>query len=385
MAAHTPQGEAASERGLHSAAESRPDSSTITFDPGYFWDILVSPPSYGASDGSSPFAAMSAADDPRSTLHVTTKFVQPWPDEQTRLVSQVDPPFFSQPSGTSDDQILLDDLFSQFQVWEQLVEMRFIRNIVSSILLGLAAAAYDPALDSECASDGICLSSFKWCRYDAFNPSGDDCDWPQGASSLWASGAGARTALLESEYGYDIAWRHANGSLPVTIRWLSSLPDEMPGKEDDQGLRTIYATNLTANKKMSGTYRFTPQTILDAYRANPMPGITMEAAWLMARTRRNVITISQPGASSDAPADSSHNFLLADAELDQVLADRRQASARDLAASQKRWGIGVGVGVGIGLPLVVALTWIAACRKATGRKVWSVRSSDNVKFGRANA
>ncbi|KAM0648004.1 hypothetical protein ACHAO3_007220 [Verticillium nonalfalfae] len=116
MAAHTPQGEAASERGLHSAAESRPDSSTITFDPGYFWDILVSPPSYGASDGSSPFAAMSAADDPRSTLHVTTKFVQPWPDEQTRLVSQVDPPFFSQPSGTSDDQILLDDLFSQFQV-----------------------------------------------------------------------------------------------------------------------------------------------------------------------------------------------------------------------------------------------------------------------------
>ncbi|EEY16578.1 predicted protein [Verticillium alfalfae VaMs.102] len=225
--------------------------------------------------------------------------------------------------------------------------MRFIRNIVSSILLGLAAASYDPAFDSECASDGICLSSFKWCRYDAFSPSGDDCDWPQGASSLWASGAGARTALLESEYGAG--------------------------------------ADLTANKKMSGTYRFTPQTILDAYRANPMPGITMEAAWLMARTRRNVITISQPSASSDAPADSSHNFLLADAEFDQVLADRRQASARDLAASQKRWGIGVGVGVGIGLPLVVALTWIAACRKATGRKVWSVRSSDNVQFGRASA
>ncbi|EGY22168.1 uncharacterized protein VDAG_03606 [Verticillium dahliae VdLs.17] len=102
-------------RQLHSAAESRPDSSTITFDQGYFWDILVSPPSYGAGDGSSPLAATSAADDPRSTLHVTTKFVQPWPDEQTRLVSQVDPPFFSQPSASNDEQILLDDLFSQFQ------------------------------------------------------------------------------------------------------------------------------------------------------------------------------------------------------------------------------------------------------------------------------
>ncbi|KAF3354223.1 hypothetical protein VdG1_07688 [Verticillium dahliae VDG1] len=101
---------------LHSAAESRPDSSTITFDQGYFWDILVSPPSYGAGDGSSPLAATSAADDPRSTLHVTTKFVQPWPDEQTRLVSQVDPPFFSQPSASNDEQILLADLFSQFQL-----------------------------------------------------------------------------------------------------------------------------------------------------------------------------------------------------------------------------------------------------------------------------
>ncbi|CRK04408.1 hypothetical protein BN1723_014894 [Verticillium longisporum] len=100
-------------RQLHSAAESRPDGSTITFDQGYFWDILVSPPSYGASDGSSPLVATPAADDPRSTLHVTTKFVQPWPDEQTRLVSQVDPPFFSQPSASNDEQILLDDLFSQ--------------------------------------------------------------------------------------------------------------------------------------------------------------------------------------------------------------------------------------------------------------------------------
>lgn len=80
----------------------------------------MSPPSYGAGDGSSPLAATSAADDPRSTLHVTTKFVQPWPDEQTRLVSQVDPPFFSQPSASNDEQILLADLFSQFQVYDTL-------------------------------------------------------------------------------------------------------------------------------------------------------------------------------------------------------------------------------------------------------------------------
>ncbi|EGY22169.1 uncharacterized protein VDAG_03607 [Verticillium dahliae VdLs.17] len=268
--------------------------------------------------------------------------------------------------------------------------MQFIRNIVSFFtLLGLAAAAYDPAFDSQCASDGICLSSFKWCRDDAFRPSGDDCHWPQGASSLWVGDGGGRTALLDSEPGYEIAWRHANGSLPVTIRWLSGLPDQMPEKEDDQSLRTIYETrpaqDLTANKRMSGTYRFTPQTILDEYQANRMPNVTIEAAWLMARTWRNVITISQPGASLDGPADFSHNFLLADAELKGLLADRRRASARDLGASQKRWGIGVGVGVGIGLPLVVALTWIAARRKATGRKVWSVRSSDNVKFGRASA
>ncbi|KAG7138994.1 hypothetical protein HYQ45_004040 [Verticillium longisporum] len=263
--------------------------------------------------------------------------------------------------------------------------MRFIQNIVSFILLGLAAAAYDPAFDSECSSDGICLSSFKWCRYDAFSPSGDDCDWPQGASLLWAGGGGGRTALLDSEHGYDIVWRHANGSLPVTIRWLGSLPGEMPEKEDDQVLRIIYATNLTANKKMSGKYRFTPQTILDEYRANPMPNVTIEAAWLMARTWRNVISISQPGASSDVRPGHSHEFLLADAQLKGLLANRRRASARDLAANQKTWGIGVGVGVGIGLPLVMALTWIAARRAATGRKVWSVRSSSNVKFGRASA
>lgn len=92
--------------------------STVTFDPSSFWDILSSPLSQDGMHCSSMMRPSAQADGAKSTLYVTNKFVQPWPEEQTRLMSQVAPPFFSPPEEASDGQILLDDFLSQVHTYD---------------------------------------------------------------------------------------------------------------------------------------------------------------------------------------------------------------------------------------------------------------------------
>lgn len=91
--------------------------------------------------------------------------------------------------------------------------------------LSSASAAFDPAQDTSCDDQGICLSSFIWCDRD-----GEDCAYPEGADAL-IPGATAPFAVLYHHVKYDIRWRQAQPGTDVLVEWLF---DRSPFQERDE-------------------------------------------------------------------------------------------------------------------------------------------------------
>ncbi|KAM0272258.1 hypothetical protein ACHAQH_008755 [Verticillium albo-atrum] len=244
--------------------------------------------------------------------------------------------------------------------------MQLIQNIIPFTLLGMAAAAYDPAVDSDCPNEGICLSSFKWCYPHQANTRASDCYWPEGASPYWGGVIGG-PVILHVDREFDLEWRNADPSLPVNLKWGGTTPGSMPVESDDDRHVYFFETNISSNGETTGTYRFKPYEILYKYRENPMPNVTMETAWLVAHTLGGRLYINQPGAdlSTDAWPENSDEFVLVDRPFEWMINGMKRDFKSEFNANQKKWGLGVGIGVGLGFPLAIAITWVVARRTAT--------------------
>ncbi|KAM0334524.1 hypothetical protein ACHAQA_001554 [Verticillium albo-atrum] len=149
------------------------------------------------------------------------------------------------------------------------------------------------------------------------------------------------------------------------------------GESDRHTVQIFETTVPNKDGKSSGTYRFKPQTILNQYEKNPSPNVTIEAAWLAAYRIDNRLHLSQPGvdyANADRDLDYyfqriTDEFVLGDWQLDMLVNGTQRRFDEKWNANQKQWSLGVGIGVGVGLPLLVALTWFFATRRANAKKV----------------
>ncbi len=92
--------------------------------------------------------------------------------------------------------------------------------------LSSASAAFDPAKDTPCNDQGICLSSFIWC-----DGSGQACAYPEGADALIPGATTASYAVLYHYVKYDIRWRQAQPGTNVLVEWLF---DPSPFQEKDE-------------------------------------------------------------------------------------------------------------------------------------------------------
>jgi hypothetical protein len=91
--------------------------------------------------------------------------------------------------------------------------------------LSSASAAFDPAKDTPCNEQGICLSSFIWC-----DGNGQACAYPEGGDALFP-GATMSYAVLYHGIKYDIRWRQAQPGTDVLVEWLF---DSNPFQERDE-------------------------------------------------------------------------------------------------------------------------------------------------------
>lgn len=86
-------------------------------------------------------------------------------------------------------------------------------NILVLAALSATAVAFDPAKDTTCNDQGICLSSFIWCDQNA-------CAYPEGADALIPGVPTAPYAVLYHHFKYDIRWRQAQPGTTVLVEWL---------------------------------------------------------------------------------------------------------------------------------------------------------------------
>jgi hypothetical protein len=96
--------------------------------------------------------------------------------------------------------------------------------ILAALSSASRSAAFDPAKDTPCNDQGICLSSFIWC-----DGSGQACAYPEGADAL-IPGATASYAVLYHYVKYDLRWRQARPGTNVLVEWLF---DPRPFQEND--------------------------------------------------------------------------------------------------------------------------------------------------------
>lgn len=97
-------------------------------------------------------------------------------------------------------------------------------NLLILAAFSTTVAAFDPAKDTTCNDQGICLSSFIWCD-------GNACAYPDGADPLIPGAPAAPYAVLYHGQKYDIRWRQAQSGTTVLVEWLF---DRSPFQEMDE-------------------------------------------------------------------------------------------------------------------------------------------------------
>ncbi|KAK4204936.1 hypothetical protein QBC40DRAFT_216214 [Triangularia verruculosa] len=225
--------------------------------------------------------------------------------------------------------------------------------------LSSASAAFDPAKDTTCNDQGICLSSFIWC-----DQNGQACAYPEGTDALIPGSTAAPYAVLYHNVKYDLRWRQAQPGTDVLIEWLF---DGSPFQEDGKsasGLPVMWSTNVTASATQ-GSFTFDPYSILKDFPTTHAPDVSPEHAASSASGVFNTIRISQPG--TDFPGVYTDQFTVQSSWAHQLVKNIRQQDA-DIRSEKKRmWRLGVGIGVGVGVPLLSALVWWAGSRHGSSK------------------
>ncbi|KXX73405.1 hypothetical protein MMYC01_210340 [Madurella mycetomatis] len=231
--------------------------------------------------------------------------------------------------------------------------------------LSSASAAFDPATDTTCNDQGICLSSFIWC-----DGNGQVCAYPEGADALIPGNTAASYAVLYHDVEYDIRWRHAQPGTDVLIEWLF---DRSPFQEGDErsvsALPVMWSTNVTTSAT-EGAFTFDPLSILKDFPTPHAPDVSPEHAASAASGIANTIRISQPG--SGFPEVYTNQFTVQSSWAHQLVQNIRQQEADLRSAEKRKMRLGVGIGVGLGVPLLSAFIWWAGSRHASTRATRSV-------------
>ncbi|KAK4185027.1 hypothetical protein QBC35DRAFT_415726 [Podospora australis] len=222
------------------------------------------------------------------------------------------------------------------------------------------STAFDPAKDTTCNEQGICLSSFVWC-----NGSGKACSYPEGVDALIPGDTAASYAVLYHGVEYEIRWRQAQPGTDVLVEWLFDGSPFLEGEERSaRELPVMWSTNVTASGT-EGAFTFDPFSILKDFPTSHALDVSPEEAASAASGIANTIRLSQPG--SRFPEVYTDPFTVQSSLARQLVQNIRQHEADRRSAYQQTVRLGVGIGVGLGVPLLSALIWWASSRHVSGR------------------
>ncbi|OTB15804.1 hypothetical protein K445DRAFT_300557 [Daldinia sp. EC12] len=230
-----------------------------------------------------------------------------------------------------------------------------ILTIFASYTLG-----WDPS-QRDCSKSPLCLTSFRWC-----DRNGAGCYYPEGAYPGNANSDPVIYALILEDKNYEISWKVAgrNADVPVRVRWA-------------QGERSSWEINTTSTH-----FIFNPRAILSSFPISTAPNLTVEEAEHNAwKDMTNIITIDQPSlrddsegsaSASNAPFDTSDQFIVAVGETERFLKAQYEIGRRD---DYNKWKLGVGIGVGLGVPILMAITalstWVVLKKGASRNQEFS--------------
>ncbi|KAK0672655.1 hypothetical protein QBC41DRAFT_379415 [Cercophora samala] len=231
--------------------------------------------------------------------------------------------------------------------------------------LSSASAAFDPATDTTCNDQGICLSSFIWC-----DGSGKSCSYPDGADALLPGSTSAPFAVLYHHARYEIRWRQAQRDADVLIEWLfDGSPFQSEAEKSARELPVMWSINVTSSG-MEGSFTFDPFTILKSFPTRHAPDVSPDEAASSASGMLNTIRLSQPG--SGFPAAHSDQFSVQSGWAHQLVRNIREQEADARSDEKRKMSLGVGIGVGVGAPLLAAVMWWAGSRYGSSKAVRSV-------------
>ncbi|CAP71409.1 uncharacterized protein PODANS_6_2250 [Podospora anserina S mat+] len=231
--------------------------------------------------------------------------------------------------------------------------------------LSSASVAFDPATDTTCNDQGICLSSFIWC-----DKNGQSCSYPEGADALIPSSTAASYAVLYHHVEYEIRWRQAKRDTDVLIEWLfDGSPFQSEEEKSARELPVMWSTNVTTSST-EGSFTFDPFTILKDFPTQHAPNMSAGEAASSASGMANTIRLSQPG--SGFPEVYTNQFSVQSGWAHQLVRNIREEEADVRADEKRKMRLGVGIGVGLGVPLLSAVMWWAGSRHGASRATRSV-------------
>ncbi|KAK3291155.1 uncharacterized protein B0H64DRAFT_478470 [Chaetomium fimeti] len=244
--------------------------------------------------------------------------------------------------------------------------------------LSSASAAFDPAQDTTCNDQGICLSSFIWC-----DRNGQACAYPDGADALIPGVTTASYAVLYHHDKYDIRWRQAQPGTTVLVEWLfHRSPFQEKDEKSPSTLPVMWSTNVTSSST-EGAFTFDPLSILQDFPTPHAPDVSPGHAASAASGIANTIRLSQPG--SGFPEVYTNQFTVQSGIAHQLVQNIRRHEAELRSAEARSWRLGVGIGAGLGVPLLAALIWWLASRQASARAARSVEERNRMIMGLGDA
>ncbi|KAK4213404.1 hypothetical protein QBC37DRAFT_316328 [Rhypophila decipiens] len=231
----------------------------------------------------------------------------------------------------------------------------FLLTALSSV-----SSAFDPAKDTSCNEQGICLSSFVWC-----DGRGKACSYPEGADALIPGNTAASYAVLYHGAEYEIRWRQAEPGTDVLVEWLFDGSPFLKGEERlARELPVMWSTNVRT-PATEGTFIFDPFSILKGFPTSHARDMSPEEAASAAGGIANTIRFSQPG--SGFPEVYTDQFTVQSSWAHELVKNVRQQETDLRSADKHKMRLGVGIGVGLGVPLLSGLMWWAASKHASSR------------------